>query len=362
MPWARSNASPEGCAQGAYTAGESRGSVTATARRERGAQGRGSSPGRAVIRYSSRCPTTAATGRDIELALSVALADLPPARAVIEAGPALAVVEPPHGGPWPRGGRRQPPPGRADRPQPPQDRPSRPAGAELPSCTAEASRAPSGAVAAGGGDRRTDCPHRSSRPGDRGAGEAHPETAALRQVTGVGPITALTFVLTIEDRGRFPKNREVAAYLGLVPRQRDSGKREPQPGISRSGDPGLRPLRVQPAHYILGLCGPDTDLRRWGGRHAGTGARERAAVAVARRLSVLLLALWKRGEVFEPLGHAIARDAALRAAATTRDDRDRWKRRPRAAAKRRAALGPEATRSCPGRFRSRSMSPRGRRA
>ena len=135
------------------------------------------------------------------------------------------------------------------------------------------SRAPSGAVAAGGDDRRTDCPHRSSRPGHRGAVEAHPETAAPRQITGEGPITALTFVLTIEDPGRFPKNREVAAYLGLVPRQRDSGKREPQPGISRSGDPGLRPLRVQPAHYILGLCGPDTDLRRWGGRHAGTRAR-----------------------------------------------------------------------------------------
>ena len=42
---------------------------------------------------------------------------------------------------------------------------------------------------------------------------AHPETAALRQVTGVGPITALTFVLTVEDPARFPKNREVGAYL-----------------------------------------------------------------------------------------------------------------------------------------------------
>ena len=61
--------------------------------------------------------------------------------------------------------------------------------------------------------------------------EAHPETAALSQVTGVGPITALTFVLTIEDPGRFPRNRDVAAYLGLVPRQRDSGEREPQLGM-----------------------------------------------------------------------------------------------------------------------------------
>ena len=161
--------------------------------------------------------------------------------------------------------------------------PSRPAGAELPSCTAEAFHRktadhipavlrlallpPAEAIAeltariaAAGREIEALC-------------EAHPETAAPRQVTGEGPITALTFVLTIEDPGRFPKNREVAAYLGLVPRQRDSGKREPQPGISRSGDPGSRPLLVQAPHYIVGPFGPDTDLRRWGGRHAGTRAR-----------------------------------------------------------------------------------------
>ena len=103
--------------------------------------------------------------------------------------------------------------------------------------------------------------------------EAHSETAALRQVTGVGPITALTFVLTVEDPARFPKNREVGAYLGLVPRQRESGERAPQLGIAKSGDAGLRRLLVQAAHYILGPFGPDTDLRRWGERYAGTGAR-----------------------------------------------------------------------------------------
>ena len=143
--------------------------------------------------------------------------------------------------------------------------------------------------------------------------EAHPETRALRQVTGVGPITALTFVLTIEDPSRFPKSREVGAYLGLVPRQRDSGERAPQLGIGKSGDAGLRRLLVQAAHYILGPFGPDTDLRRWGERYAGTGARnakKRAVVAVARRLSVLLLALWKSGELYEPLRNAAAREAA----------------------------------------------------
>ena len=143
--------------------------------------------------------------------------------------------------------------------------------------------------------------------------EAHPETAALRQVTGVGPITALTFVLTVEDPSRFPQNREVGAYLGLVPRQRESGARAPQLGIGKSGDAGLRRLLVQAAHYILGPFGPDSDLRRWGERYAGTGAgnaKKRAVIAVARRLAVLLLALWKTGEVYEPLRNAMAREAA----------------------------------------------------
>ena len=126
----------------------------------------------------------------------------------------------------------------------------------------------------------------------------------------MGPLTALTFVLTVEDPARFPKNREVGAYLGLVPRQRDSGEPTPQLGIDKSGDAGLRRLLVQAAHYILGPFGPDTDLRRWGERYAATGARnakKRAVVAVARRLSVLLLALWKTGEVYEPLRDAMAR-------------------------------------------------------
>ena len=101
--------------------------------------------------------------------------------------------------------------------------------------------------------------------------EAHSETAALRQVTGVGPITALTFVLTVEDPSRFPKNREVGAYLGLVPRQRESGERAPQLGIAKSGDAGLRRLLVQAAHYILGPFGPDTDLRRWVSATRGQG-------------------------------------------------------------------------------------------
>ena len=143
--------------------------------------------------------------------------------------------------------------------------------------------------------------------------ERYPETAAMRQIVGVGPITALTFSLTIEDLERFPKSREVGAYLGLVSRSRESGDRQPQLRITKEGDVALRRALVQAAHYILGPFGPDTDLRRWGLRYAEAGAgnaKKRAVVAVARKLAVLMLALWKSGEVYEPLRHAHAAEAA----------------------------------------------------
>ena len=143
--------------------------------------------------------------------------------------------------------------------------------------------------------------------------ERYAETGALRQIVGVGPITSLTFILTIEDPARFPKNREVGPYLGLVPRSRDSGDRQPQLRITKEGDVALRRVLNQAAHYILGPFGPDSDLRRWGLRYAESGAgnaKKRAVVAVARRLAVLMLALWKSGEVYEPLRHARAAEAA----------------------------------------------------
>ena len=143
--------------------------------------------------------------------------------------------------------------------------------------------------------------------------ERYRETAAMRQIVGVGPITALMFSLTIEDAERFPKSREVGAYLGLTPRSRESGERRPQLRITKEGDAALRRTLIQAAHYILGPFGPDTDLRRWGLRYAEAGAsnaKKRAVVAVARRLAVLMLALWKSGEVYEPLRHAHAAEAA----------------------------------------------------
>jgi transposase len=134
--------------------------------------------------------------------------------------------------------------------------------------------------------------------------EHYPETDLLRQVEGIGPLTALTFVLTLEDPYRFEKSRSVGAYLGLVPAQDQSGDRDPQKRISKEGDEMLRKLLVSGAHYILGPFGSDSDLRRHGEKIASRGgknAKKRAVVAVARKLAVLLHSLWISGELYEPL-------------------------------------------------------------
>lgn len=145
--------------------------------------------------------------------------------------------------------------------------------------------------------------------------EAYPETARLRQVKGVGPLTALAFVLTLEDPGRFRKARTVGRYLGLTPKQQDSGERSPQLRISKAGDRMVRRLLVGGGQYILGPFGPDTDLRRWGLKLAARGgknAKKRAVVAVARKLGVLLHRLWISGQGYEPLRNS-QRQAALAA-------------------------------------------------
>jgi transposase len=134
--------------------------------------------------------------------------------------------------------------------------------------------------------------------------EHYPETDLLRRVEGIGPLTALTFVLTLEDPHRFEKSRSVGAYLGLVPATDRSGDSDLQKRTSKEGDQMLRKLLVSSAHYILGPFGSDSDLRRHGEKIASRGgknSKKRAAVAVARKLSVLLHRLWVTGEIYDPL-------------------------------------------------------------
>jgi transposase len=130
-----------------------------------------------------------------------------------------------------------------------------------------------------------------------------PVTQRLRQIKGVGALTSLVFVLTLDDPHRFARSRSVGAYLGLVPASRSSGNSAPQLPITKHGDSLLRRLLVQGAHYVLGPFGQDSDLRSFGlelSKRGGKNGKKRAVVAVARKLAVLLHRLWVSGEDYEP--------------------------------------------------------------
>jgi transposase len=141
--------------------------------------------------------------------------------------------------------------------------------------------------------------------------EAYPETELLRQVDGVGALVAMAYILTLDNPRRFAKSRDVGAYLGLIPRQCDSGDSQPQMRITKTGDRMMRALLVQSAQHILGRFGKDSDLKRHGLKIAARGgknAKKRATTAVARKLSVLLHRLWITAEVYEPLRNSTPKE------------------------------------------------------
>ena len=138
---------------------------------------------------------------------------------------------------------------------------------------------------------------------ERACKEDHPETERLRQIPGVGPVTALCFVLTLESPERFPHARDVGAYLGLVPRQDQSGNTDKQLRITKAGNKQLRSLLVNCSHYILGRYGPECDLRNSGLRiceRGGAIAKKKAVIATARKLAITMLALWRSGQDYKP--------------------------------------------------------------
>lgn len=95
------------------------------------------------------------------------------------------------------------------------------------------------------------------------ATQRYPESAVLSRVAGLGPLTSVTYILTLEDPRRFLMSRTVGAYPGLTPRRDQSGRQDPQLRITKCGNGDLRRLLAQAAHYILGPFAPDTALRRW---------------------------------------------------------------------------------------------------
>jgi transposase len=141
----------------------------------------------------------------------------------------------------------------------------------------------------------------------------HADVEVISQPDSVGTLTALVFMLTIEDKNRFANSRMAGAFIGLRPRKSQSGDDDPQLRITKSGDPFLRKLLVNCANRILGPFGKDCDLRRWGleiAKRGGKNAKKRAKVAVARKLAVLMHRLWVTGEVYQPLGYRDSQRAA----------------------------------------------------
>ncbi|MBI4610104.1 MAG: IS110 family transposase [Candidatus Rokubacteria bacterium] len=131
---------------------------------------------------------------------------------------------------------------------------------------------------------------------------AHDERVQrLRTVPSVGPVTAAAFVATIDDVQRFAHAHQLAAYLGLVPRENSSGDTQRRGPITKAGSSRTRWLLIQAAVSILRRRPPEAEaLRTWALHIAARRGKHVAIVALARRLAGILYALLRDGTVFTP--------------------------------------------------------------
>lgn len=120
----------------------------------------------------------------------------------------------------------------------------------------------------------------------------------LMTVPGVGVVTALGFVATIDDPARFRRSSSAGAYLGLTPRIYASGETMKAGRISRRGDDFLRRSLYEAANALLTRIDRFSALKSWGLRIAKRGGFKKAKVAVARKLATILHAMWKTGDAF----------------------------------------------------------------
>jgi transposase len=152
------------------------------------------------------------------------------------------------------------------------------------------------------------------------AAERYPATAQLAAIDGVGQLTALAFMLVIEDPERFAKSRLVGAYLGLTPEKDQSGEGDKQLSITKAGNGYVRMLLILCAQHMLGFRGQPSELRDWGlklAERGGKAAKKRAVTAVARRLAVIMHQLWSSGEAYDPYYATKKKAAAGNAEAAT---------------------------------------------
>jgi transposase len=129
----------------------------------------------------------------------------------------------------------------------------------------------------------------------------------LMTVPGVGPVTAVAFIATLDDPKRFHGPKQVRAYLGLVPREHSSGEKALRGRITKQGSGRMRRLLVQAAWAVLrSRPTPEAEiLKRWTSNVASRRGRYVAIVALARRLAGILFAVWRDGTSYRvpgPLG------------------------------------------------------------
>jgi transposase len=117
-------------------------------------------------------------------------------------------------------------------------------------------------------------------------------------VPGIGPLTVLAFVSTIDDPTRFRRSRSVGAHLGLTPRQYQSGEVDHSGRISRCGDALARTMMYEAAVVILSRVKRPSHLKEWALAIAGRSGFGKARVALARKLAVILHSIWRSGEPF----------------------------------------------------------------
>lgn len=144
-----------------------------------------------------------------------------------------------------------------------------------------------------------------------------PESARLLSIPGIGPVTVGVVMAIAGEPGRFRRHGDFSAYVGLVPREDQSGEHDPQLGITKAGDRLARKVLVECAQRWMGKQGVDCALRRWALALAGDGKnkirKRKAVIALARKLAELLLLLWRSGAEYDPW-HGVTRPDAEAAA------------------------------------------------
>jgi transposase len=130
--------------------------------------------------------------------------------------------------------------------------------------------------------------------------KAHPEAKVLTSVPRVGPLTAILFTLAMEDPKRFKRSRDVGAYFGLTPGRRQSGDSDVALGITKEGDALVRRMLVQCAHQVMLKRAPDSALKRWAVAKVQTIGKKKTAIALARKLAVVLHRLLVTGKPYQP--------------------------------------------------------------